>query len=301
MIPTARHGAPGDSKHFPPNENLPMNRFLHINCLARRTQRGFSIIELLVALIIIGILVTVIVPRLSDRTEDARRTRTRQDLELLSKAQQQVAVDTGFYVRLHLLDNVSGPGVGDGFPPQAPPAFNVGNTIDSLADELQAGSMFGNPAQVFIKPTGTYELQPANLNLLQRLSLTNSETPFGEVRWSGPYLTFQVDSNHPQGNNRSRRTYIGDDAWGNDYLLFLPQGLVLEPQGVIRTTISPQDLANAFDPTNQAGIGLPTTQYNCQVFDRPTILSLGPNGLPGNGGPAASDGFGQGDDIIIQF
>lgn len=278
-----------------------MNRYSHINCLARRTQRGFSIIELLVALIIIGILVTVIVPRLSDRTEDARQTRTRQDLELLAKAQQQAAVDTGFLLRLHLLDNASGAGVGDGFPPQNPLTFNVSNTIDSLADELEPGSMFGNPAQVFIKPTGTYELQLPNANLLRRLSLTNSETAFGEVRWGGPYLTFQADANHPQGNNLSRRTYIGDDPWGNDYLFFIPQGLILEPLGVIRTTASARDIANAPDTTNQAGNGLSNTQYNCQVFDRPTILSLGPNGIPGNGGPTTTDGFGKGDDIIIQF
>ncbi len=42
--------------------------------------------------------------------------------------------------------------------------------------------------------------------------------------------------------------------------------------------------------------------YNASyIFDRPTLLSLGPNGLPGAGTTDASDGYGKGDDIIYSF
>ena len=38
--------------------------------------------------------------------------------------------------------------------------------------------------------------------------------------------------------------------------------------------------------------------YIANVFDRPTVLSLGPNKLPGDGNGSA---FGTGDDLIRQF
>jgi len=276
----------------------------------RARRRGFSIIELLVALIIIGILVTAITPRLANRTEEARLTRARQDLENIQNAQERVAVDIGYLVRLGLLDDVSGFGVTDGFPPQTPAAFNAGNTIDSLFDEGLAGSYFGNTDQFFIRLSdGQLESAAVGGSLLDRIATTNSETPFGQVRWAGPYLTYQVDKNHPAATPDSARTYIGDDPWGNDYLFFLPNkgsaapgGLLLEPTGTVVTTSSLADIYNAIQPGS--GAGLSTTQYDCNIFDRFTVLSLGLNGVPGNGGPATGptpDGFGKGDDVFRQF
>jgi len=47
----------------------------------KKSLQGFTIIELLIAIIIIGILVAVIIPRLATRSELARQRAAKYDLE----------------------------------------------------------------------------------------------------------------------------------------------------------------------------------------------------------------------------
>ena len=99
----------------------------------RRRNRGFSIIELLVAIIIIGILVAVLVPVISNRTEQARQSTARADLDNLATQQERAAVDSGFYIRLFALNDQLR---GDGIPFNRDQ--NDNNRVDGLTDYLVA-------------------------------------------------------------------------------------------------------------------------------------------------------------------
>lgn len=72
-------------------------------------RSGFTLIELLIAVIIISILVTIIVPVISNRAADARLAAAKSDLEAIANAQSQVALDTGYLTRLHVLDDSGDP------------------------------------------------------------------------------------------------------------------------------------------------------------------------------------------------
>jgi general secretion pathway protein G len=44
-------------------------------------QRGFTLVEILIVVIILGVLASLVVPRLAGRTEEARRTAAQSDIE----------------------------------------------------------------------------------------------------------------------------------------------------------------------------------------------------------------------------
>ncbi|KPJ78739.1 MAG: type II secretion system protein GspG [Deltaproteobacteria bacterium SG8_13] len=59
--------------------------------------RGFSLIELMVVVIILGILAMYIGPKLMGRTEQARETQTRIQIEALETALKLYKLDNGIY------------------------------------------------------------------------------------------------------------------------------------------------------------------------------------------------------------
>jgi general secretion pathway protein G len=66
--------------------------------LAHRTApRAFTLIELLLVLVILGILAAVVVPKFSGRTEQARVTATQSQIVTFGTALDAFEVDNGFY------------------------------------------------------------------------------------------------------------------------------------------------------------------------------------------------------------
>ena len=60
-------------------------------------DKGLTLIELMVVIIILGILATVIVPRFMDQPEKARVAKARVEIESLASAVKMFKLDNGFY------------------------------------------------------------------------------------------------------------------------------------------------------------------------------------------------------------
>ncbi len=60
-------------------------------------SRGFTLIELMVVMVILGILAGMIVPRIMDRPEEARRTKAGVDIGALGQALMLYKLDNGQY------------------------------------------------------------------------------------------------------------------------------------------------------------------------------------------------------------
>ncbi|MFO1326436.1 MAG: type II secretion system major pseudopilin GspG [Rubrivivax sp.] len=65
--------------------------------LSRRAPRGFTLIELMVVVVIIGVLAALIVPNVLDRTDDARVTAARTDVNSLMQALKLYKLDNQRY------------------------------------------------------------------------------------------------------------------------------------------------------------------------------------------------------------
>lgn len=158
----------------------------------RNFRNAFSLLELLIALIILSILTLMLMPVLKNRTEKAREARAVADINAIKRALSNVEIDTGYYVRLPVLNDTT-------------------NRVDEENDISTAGEIYGN--YVIDEKTGDYV--EYNENGTGDLSFETMYT------WIGPYITYQnlQDTNGDQ---------IPEDPWGMPYMLFTQLGLVEE-------------------------------------------------------------------------
>ncbi|EXF47491.1 HxcT pseudopilin [Pseudomonas sp. BAY1663] len=63
----------------------------------RCEQRGFTLIEIMVVVVILGILAAMVVPKVLDRPDQARATAARQDIGGLMQALNLYRLDQGYY------------------------------------------------------------------------------------------------------------------------------------------------------------------------------------------------------------
>ncbi len=99
------------------------------HAVARAVRRGFTLIELMVVLVIIGVLAALIVPNVLDRTDDARATAARADINNLMQA-----------LKLYKLDNQRFPSAEQGLEAlvNKPAAGNVPANWRRYLDKLPA-------------------------------------------------------------------------------------------------------------------------------------------------------------------
>lgn len=60
-------------------------------------QRGFTLIEIMVVVVILGILAGIVIPRLLDEPEKARRTKAATQIRSFEEALGMFKLDNGFY------------------------------------------------------------------------------------------------------------------------------------------------------------------------------------------------------------
>ena len=65
----------------------------------RRSRRGFTLVELLLVLVILGILASLVLPKFTGRTEQARITAAQTQISTFGTALDAFEVDTGSYPR----------------------------------------------------------------------------------------------------------------------------------------------------------------------------------------------------------
>jgi general secretion pathway protein G len=68
-----------------------------VRMLRARLQAGFTLIELMVVLVIIGVLAALIVPNVLDRADDARATAARTDVNNIMQALKLYRLDNNSY------------------------------------------------------------------------------------------------------------------------------------------------------------------------------------------------------------
>jgi len=62
-----------------------------------RNRAGFTLIEIMVVIVILGLLAALVVPKLIGRTEEAKKTQTRVQIKSLQQALELFKLDNGFY------------------------------------------------------------------------------------------------------------------------------------------------------------------------------------------------------------
>ncbi len=61
------------------------------------TQAGFTLIEIMVVVFILGLLVTLVAPKIIGRTDEARVTKAKADIKAIEESMNMFKLDNGFY------------------------------------------------------------------------------------------------------------------------------------------------------------------------------------------------------------
>jgi general secretion pathway protein G len=115
-----------------------------------RRSAGFTLIEIMVVVFILGLLVTLVAPRIVGRTDEARRTKAAADVKGIEEALHLYKLDNGFYPTTDqgLQALVTKPETGN-----VPRRWNADGYLESLPVDP-----WGNP-YVFLSDGNTYSLK----------------------------------------------------------------------------------------------------------------------------------------------
>jgi general secretion pathway protein G len=76
---------------------IPMTFLFPLTLAARRRSQGFTLIELMVVIVILGVLAALVVPRVMDRPDEARVIAARQDIASIMQALKLYRLDNQRY------------------------------------------------------------------------------------------------------------------------------------------------------------------------------------------------------------
>jgi len=62
-----------------------------------RNEQGFTLIEIMVVVVILGVLAAIVIPKFLDRPDQAKVTKTKVDMKSLEEALGMFKLDNGFY------------------------------------------------------------------------------------------------------------------------------------------------------------------------------------------------------------
>ena len=75
----------------------PSESFMNQALIARRSSRGFTLLELMVVIVIIGVLAALIAPKILNRVGEAKITAAQTDISTLMNALKTYKLDNGRY------------------------------------------------------------------------------------------------------------------------------------------------------------------------------------------------------------
>lgn len=241
--------------------------------LWKTTRRAVTLTELLVVLAIISLLATIAVPVYVQKTEQARRATARFEVRAIAEAQESVALTHGFYVPIHILDNLPNDADDD----------DVRDDFDNHTED--------NQVYVIDPYTDLFTQEGNQITLNQGLSGANTRVANMIQFWSGPFLN---PNRVATDNTRTDQNVTLDtvlDPWGRPYLFYSPIGIIANqdyddltdfsstPAGVTRILYDNGELQDQSNGT-------------ADLFDRYAIISYGANGVrdrTNSGDPANSD------------
>ncbi len=244
----------------------------------RISQRAVTLTELLVVLAIISLLATLAVPVYISQLNRARFSVAQAETRNIAQAQEQVAIFHGFYVPIHILDNVP----------------NTDGGVGGSATSRDDFDNLTNASSHFLIDAGTPLEDQAGASQVDLGSTTDIRVQRLIENWQGPFL--QPQRVRFVGEDPADPT-LGDltldlvvDPWGNPYRFYTDLGLAGDA-GL--PTVAGEDVA-----LTQDNLALRTGAPEQDRFDRFAIVSYGPDGVSGFDG---SNPLSQGDDVVYQF
>lgn len=226
----------------------------------QNAQRAVTLTELLVVLAIISLLATIAVPVYVQKTEQARRVTARTEVRNIAQAQELVAATHGFYIPMHLLDNLANDGDSE-------------SEDDFENDTNASNKFFVDPflnilAQQGVQPS-LADAQNNTSGQTKALALVNF--------WTGPFLNPARVTRTEQFNDAADiSSDIILDPWGNPYIFFSPEGPLSQIQN--RSNFVGVDLSQPSTRFEVDNGRIQDASGGNDPFDRFAIVSFGPDG-----------------------
>ncbi|GHC40973.1 type II secretion system protein GspG [Alcaligenes pakistanensis] len=139
-----------------------------VGSVQSRAQQGFSLIEVMVVVVIMGIMAALVVPSLMDRPDQARAVAARQDIAALTQALKLYRLDNGRYPT-----TVQGLSALQQRPAQPPEPRNWRSYMDRLPNDP-----WGNPYQ-YLQPGVHGEIDVFSLGADGQAGGTGSDADIG--------------------------------------------------------------------------------------------------------------------------